>query len=70
MKPSESQKALIYKISSEIAGWANTNDIDSSSHWTLICEFCETLELPVKDELLLNEALDNIMAIIKRTKDR
>jgi hypothetical protein len=70
MKPNEKQKDLISKISSEIAGWANTNDIDSSSHWNLICEFCETLELPVKDELLLNEALDDIMALIKRTKDR
>jgi hypothetical protein len=68
MEPSEKQKALIYKISSEIAGWANTNDIDSSSHWNLICEFCESLELPEKDELLLNEALVEIMAIIKRTK--
>jgi hypothetical protein len=70
MKPNQKQKDLIAKISSEIAGWANTNDIDSASHWTLICEFCETLELPVKDELLLNEALDDIMALIKRTKDR
>jgi hypothetical protein len=68
MKSSEKQKDLIAKISSEIAGWASTNDIDSSSHWNLICEFCETLELPVIDELLLNEALDNIMALIKRTK--
>jgi hypothetical protein len=68
MKPSQKQKDLIAKIASEIAGWANTNDIDSSSHWTLICEFCENLELPVKDELLLNEALDDIMALIKRTK--
>jgi acyl carrier protein len=70
MKSSENQKDLIAKISSEIAGWANTNDIDSSSHWTLIFEFCETLELQVEDEMLLNEALDNIMAIIKRTKDK
>jgi hypothetical protein len=68
MKPNQKQKDLISKISSEIAGWANTNDIDSASHWTLICEFCETLELPVIDELLLNKALDDIMALIKRTK--
>jgi hypothetical protein len=68
MKPNQKQKDLISKISSEIAGWANTNDIDSASHWTLICEFCENLELPVIDELLLNEALDDIMALIKRTK--
>jgi hypothetical protein len=68
MKPNQNQKDLISKISSEIAGWANTNDIDSSSHWNLIFEFCETLELPVKDQLLLNEALDDIMALIKRRK--
>jgi hypothetical protein len=36
MKSSEKQKDLIAKISSEIAGWASTNDIDSSSHWNLI----------------------------------
>jgi acyl carrier protein len=70
MKPSQKQKDLIAKISSEIAGWANTNDIDSSSHWNLIFEFCETFELQVEDEMLLNEALDNIMAIIKRTKEQ
>jgi hypothetical protein len=68
MKPSEKQKDIIAKISSEIAGWANTNDIDSSTRWTLICEFCESLELPVKGELLLNEALDDIMVVIKLTK--
>jgi hypothetical protein len=68
MKPNEKQKDLISKISSEIAGWASTNDIDSATQWTLICEFCESLELPVKGELLLNEALDDIMAIIKLTK--
>jgi hypothetical protein len=45
MKPNEKQKDLIAKISSEIAGWASTNDIDSSSHWNLICEFCESLKL-------------------------
>jgi hypothetical protein len=36
MKSSEKQKDLIAKISSEIAGWVNTDDIDSASHWTLI----------------------------------
>ena len=70
MKPNQNQKDLIAKISSEIAGWANTNDIYSSSHWNLICEFCETLELQVEDDLLLHEALDNIMVVIKRTKDK
>jgi hypothetical protein len=50
MKPSQKQKDLIYKISSEIAGWANTNDIDSQSMYSLIEEFCEGLELQENDE--------------------
>jgi len=68
MKPSEQQKDLITKISKEIAGWANTNDIDSPSHWNLIEEFCESLDLPERKEMELNESLDNIMTIIKRTR--
>lgn len=63
---SEEQTSLISKISSEISGWASTNDIKSSSHWSLIREFCESLELPAKQELKLNEALDEVMAIIKQ----
>jgi hypothetical protein len=68
MKPSEKQKDLIAKISSEIAGWANTNDIDSSSHWNLISDFCEGLDIPAKDEALLCMTLDDIMVVIKRTR--
>lgn len=70
MKPSENQKDLIAKISSEIAGWASTNDIDSSSHWNLIEEFCQGLELPDKDYALLCMTLDDIMVVIKRTKEQ
>lgn len=65
MKPSEQQKDLITKISNEIAGWANTNDIDSSSHWNLIEEFCESLELQEYQQNKLNDALDEIMSFIK-----
>lgn len=68
MKPSEEQKQLISLISNEIAGWENTNDINSPSHWTLIEEFCN-YEV---DALLydtqrkrLNNALDEIMGVIK-----
>lgn len=68
MKPNEKQKELISKISNEISGWAGTNDIDSSSHWNLISEFCESLELDETEEDILNEALDEIMTIIKRTR--
>jgi hypothetical protein len=67
MKPTEQQKELISKISKEIAGWANTNDINSSSHWNLITEFCESLELEETKESILNNCLDEIMTIIKRT---
>ena len=68
MKPSEKQKELISKISKEISGWANTNDIDSSSHWNLIEEFCESLELSVLHTAELNDCLSDIMTIIKQTK--
>jgi len=68
MKPSEKQKDLISKISSEIAGWANTNDIDSQSMHSLIEEFCEGLDIPAKDEALLCMTLDDIMVVIKRTR--
>lgn len=68
MKPSQNQKDLISKISSEIAGWANTNDIDSQSMYSLIEEFCQGLELPDKDYALLCMTLDDIMVVIKRTK--
>jgi len=68
MKLTEQQKELISKISKEIAGWANTNDIDSSSHWNLITEFCESLELEESKESILNNCLDEIMTIIKQTK--
>jgi hypothetical protein len=68
MKPSENQKDLIAKISSEIAGWASTNDIDSSSHWNLICEFCESLELQENDEKWLIYSLEEIIDLIKRTR--
>jgi hypothetical protein len=66
MKPKERQIELILKIASEIKGWASTNDIDSPSNWNLITEFCESLEIPAKQELKLNEALDEIMVIIKQ----
>jgi hypothetical protein len=68
MKPSQEQKDLITAISKEIAGWANTNDIDSSSHWNLIEEFCESLELSVLHTAKLNDCLSDIMTIIKQTK--
>jgi hypothetical protein len=68
MTPSVQQKELISKISSEISGWANTNDIDSSSHWNLIEEFCQSLELGECKESILNNCLDEIMTIIKQTK--
>lgn len=68
MKPSEKQKELISKISKEINGWINTNDITSSSHWNLITEFCESLDLPERQESILNNCLDEIMTIIKQTK--
>jgi len=68
MKPSEQQKELISKISSEIVGWEGTHDIDSPSHWNLIAEFCESLDLPERQESILNNCLDEIMTIIKRTK--
>ncbi len=66
MKPKEKQIELILKIASEIKGWASTNDIDSPSNWNLITEFCESLEIPAKQELKLNEAFDQIMLIIKQ----
>ena len=65
MKLSEKQKDLISKISSEISGWASTNDIDSPSNWTLIEEFCESLEFTEKKELALNQSLDEIFSLIK-----
>lgn len=68
MKPNEKQKELISKISSEIKGWRNTNDIDSSSNWSLIEEFCESLELHNIKQNRLNNALDEIMTIIKQTR--
>ena len=68
MKPNEQQKELISKISNEIAGWANTNDIDSPSHWCLIEEFCRICDLSEHHESILNNCLDEIMTIIKQTK--
>ena len=65
MKPSQKQKDLIIAISNEIAGWENTNDIDSPSHWNLIEEFCESLELDIPIESVLKNAIDDIMTIIK-----
>ena len=68
MKPSEKQKDLIDKISSEIAGWANINDIDSKFHWNLIEDFCQSLELQDLQQKRLNNALDQIMEVVKQTK--
>lgn len=68
MKPNKKQKDLINAISNEIGGWANTNDIDSSSCWNLIEEFCDSCELPSAETLRLNLFLDGIMSIIKQTK--
>jgi hypothetical protein len=72
MKPTKQQKELIRAISSEISGWVNTNDIDSPSHWNLIEElieeFCDSLELPWRRRALLNEALDDILSIVKGLK--
>jgi hypothetical protein len=68
MKPNEKQKDLISKISSEIAGWANTNDIDSQSMYSLIEEFCEGLELQENDEKWLIYSLEEMFTIIKRKK--
>jgi hypothetical protein len=68
MKPNQNQKDLIAKISSEIAGWANTNDIDSQSMYSLIQEFCEGLELQENNEKWLIYSLEEIFTIIKRTK--
>jgi hypothetical protein len=68
MKPTQEQKDLIVAISKEISGWASTNDIDSHSNWTLIEEFCVSLELPEKKELALNQSLDEIFSLIKGIK--
>ena len=68
MKPNEKQKDLIAKISSEIGGWVNTNDIDSQSMYSLIEEFCEGLELQENDEKWLIYSLEEIFTIIKRNK--
>jgi hypothetical protein len=68
MKPSQNQKDLISKISSEIAGWANTNDIDSQSMYSLIEEFCQGLELQENNEKWLIYSLEEMFTIIKRTK--
>jgi hypothetical protein len=68
MKSSEKQKDLIAKISSEIAGWANTNDIDSQSMYSLIEEFCESLKLQENDEKWLIYSLEEIIDLIKRTR--
>jgi hypothetical protein len=68
MKPNEKQKDLISKISSEIAGWANTNDIDSQSMYSLIEEFCQGLELQENNEKWLIYSLEEMFTIIKRTK--
>jgi hypothetical protein len=68
MKPSEKQKDLIAKISSEIAGWANINDIDNKFHWNLIENFCQSLELQNLQQNRLNNALDQIMEVVKRSK--
>jgi hypothetical protein len=68
MKPNEKQKDLIAKISSEIAGWANINDINSIIHRNLICEFCESLELQENDEKWLIYSLEEIIDLIKRTR--
>jgi hypothetical protein len=68
MKSSEKQKDLIAKISSEIAGWANTNDIDSQSMYSLIEEFCESLKLQENDDKWLIYALEEIIDLIKRTR--
>lgn len=65
MKPTQEQKDLIIAISNEIAGWASTNDIDSSSHWNLIKEFCGGLELQRYQEENLNNALDELMSFVK-----
>jgi hypothetical protein len=65
MKPSQEQKDLIVAISKEISGWVVTNDIDSPSHWNLIEEFCESLELQEYQQNKLNDALDEIMSFIK-----
>jgi hypothetical protein len=70
MKPNEKQKDLISKISSEIAGWANTNDIDSQSMYSLIEEFCQGLELQENDEKWLIYSLEEMFTIIKRTKEQ
>ena len=68
MKQSQNQKDLISKISSEIAGWANTNDIDSQSMYSLIQDFCEGLVLQENDEKWLIYSLEEIFGIIKRTR--
>jgi len=65
MKPTQEQKDLINAISKEISGWVVTNDIDSPSHWNLIEEFCESLELQEYQQNKLNDALDEIMSFIK-----
>jgi hypothetical protein len=65
MKPTQEQKDLITAISNEISGWASTNDIDSSSHWNLIEEFCMSLELQEYQQKQLNNALDGVMSFIK-----
>lgn len=68
MKPSQYQKDLIAKISSEIAGWANTNDIDSQSMYSLIEEFCQGLMIQENNEKWLIYSLEEIIDLIKRTR--
>lgn len=65
MKPTQEQKDLITAISNEISGWVSTNDIDSPSHWNLIKDFCESLELQEYQQNNLNNAMNGLMSFIK-----
>lgn len=69
MKLTQEQKDLINAISREISGWQSTNDIDSPSHWTLIEEFCESLELQEYQQKNLNDALNELMYFIQEIEE-
>lgn len=72
MKPTKNQKYFIYELADEIGSWADTNDINSPSHYTLINEFVteELWKLAVDDDTRgrLLSALFELLYCIKKVK--
>lgn len=68
MKPTEFQTKIANIISGTIKHWGSTNDISSPSHFSLIDDDVNSLEISESDKVWVQKYLEELYYIIRANK--